>query len=107
MRADLFSSFCPAGRSQRGKMRTWAMGVCLVTLAVGPLHAQHSFPPDDVESGRNLYRGNCVVCHGPDGNTVAGVDLMHNRFRRASANEDIENIIINGIPGTAMPPHKF
>ena len=88
-------------------MRRWALRLGGLALAGGTLLAQHSFTPDDVEAGRNLYRGNCVVCHGPDGNTIAGVDLMHNKFRRASANEDIENIILNGIPGTAMPPNKF
>jgi putative heme-binding domain-containing protein len=87
--------------SRIGRLGIWAL------LAAGTLPAQHSFTPADVEEGRNLYRGNCVVCHGPDGNTVGGVDLMHNKFRSGSSNEAIEKVILSGIPGTAMPPHKF
>jgi putative heme-binding domain-containing protein len=88
-------------------MRIRALRIWILALTAGALLAQHSFTPADVEDGRNLYRGNCVVCHGPDGDTVAGVDLMHNKFRRGSTNEAIENVILSGIPGTAMPPHKF
>lgn len=69
--------------------------------------AQHTFSPADIDDGLRLFRANCVVCHGPDGDKISGVDLGHGKFRRASTNEDIENLIITGIPGTAMPPHNF
>ena len=79
---------------------------CLA-LAAGCLFAQHSFTPIDVEDGGRLYRANCTICHGAEGNEVAGIDLGHNKFRRAKDDDDIAAIIRTGIPGTAMPPNNF
>jgi cytochrome c oxidase cbb3-type subunit 3 len=80
---------------------------CCLLLAAGGLLAQHSFTPIDVEDGGRLYRANCSICHGAEGNEVAGIDLGHNKFRRAKDDDDIAEIIRTGIPGTAMPPNNF
>jgi putative heme-binding domain-containing protein len=77
-------------------------------LYVSSLFAQqHSYSPDDIAGGAMLYRANCSVCHGLEGDTVAGVDLRRGRFRRGSSDDDLMNVITNGIPGSAMPPHNF
>jgi cytochrome c oxidase cbb3-type subunit III len=78
-----------------------------LALAAGCLFGQHSFTPIDVEDGGRLYRANCSICHGAEGNEVAGIDLGHNKFRRAKDDDDIAAIIRTGIPGTAMPPNNF
>lgn len=83
------------------------MRLCLFFLAAGALLAQHSYTPSDVQDGGNLFRSNCVECHGVDGNLVAGVDLAHGKFRRASTDDELINIIRTGIPGTPMPPGNF
>src|SRR6266853_4963546 len=80
--------------------------IALFASAV-PLLAQHSFTPIDVEDGGRLYRANCSICHGAQGDGVAGIDLGHGRFRRAKSDDDIAGIIKTGIPGTAMPPNTF
>src|SRR5713226_3714018 len=80
--------------------------IALFAGAVG-LRAQHSFTPIDVEDGGRLYRANCSICHGAMGDGVAGIDLGHGKFRRATTDDDIANIIRTGIPGTAMPPNNF
>ncbi len=72
-----------------------------------PLFAQHSYGPADIEDGGKLFRANCVSCHGPEGNLVDGVDLGHGKFRRASTEDEVIQIIEDGIPGTAMPPNKL
>jgi putative heme-binding domain-containing protein len=76
-------------------------------LCVPTLPAQHSYTPADIEDGGKLFRTNCVACHGPEGNLVEGVDLGHGKFRRAATEDEVIEIIQEGIPGTAMPPNNF
>jgi putative heme-binding domain-containing protein len=76
-------------------------------ITTGALFAQHSFTPIDVEDGGRLYRANCSICHGAQGDGIAGIDLGHGKFRRAKTDDDIASIIRTGIPGTAMPPNNF
>lgn len=80
---------------------------CSLIAIAGALFAQHSYTPADVEDGGRLFRGNCVGCHGADGDLVPGIDLGHGKFRRASTDEDLVNIIRTGIPGTPMPPGNY
>ena len=61
----------------------------------------------DIERGSRLYGANCAFCHGASGAAIANVDLRSGKFRRASSDEDLGRLIIAGVPGTAMPPHKF
>jgi putative heme-binding domain-containing protein len=81
--------------------------LCLNLAAAGTLFAQHSFTPIDVEDGGRLFRANCTICHGAQGDGVPGIDLMHGKFRHAKDDDDIAAIIRTGIPGTAMPPNNF
>ena len=76
-------------------------------LPTGALRAQHGYSPLDIDEGRRLYRANCVLCHGPDGESVPGVDLGHGKFKRGKSDGDIIQIIRVGIPGTPMPPHNL
>jgi putative heme-binding domain-containing protein len=78
-----------------------------IPITAGCLFSQHSFTPIDVEDGGRLYRANCSICHGAEGQGVPGIDLGHNKFRHAKDDDDIAAIIRTGIPGTAMPPNNF
>ena len=80
--------------------------LCLA-LTAACVFGQHSFTPIDVEDGGRLYRANCSICHGAEGNGVPGIDLGHNKFRRAKDDDDLAAIIRSGTPGTAMPPNNF
>ena len=53
--------------------------------------------------GGQAYRVNCVGCHGGDGASVSGIDLGRGKFKIAQTDEDLVRIILNGVPGTAMP----
>jgi putative heme-binding domain-containing protein len=79
----------------------------LLAILCRCLFGQHSFTAIDVEDGGRLYRANCTICHGAEGNGVPGIDLAHNKFRRAKDDDDIAAIIRTGIAGTAMPPNNF
>ena len=71
------------------------------------MKAQHGYTPADIEEGGRQYRMNCITCHGPDGNLVAGVDLGHGKFRRASTDDDLVRTILNGVPGAGMPAFEM
>jgi putative heme-binding domain-containing protein len=81
--------------------------LCLQLIALGTLFGQHSFTPADIQEGGRLYRANCTICHGAQGDGVPGIDLGHGRFRHAQSDDDIAAIIRTGIAGTAMPPNNF
>jgi putative heme-binding domain-containing protein len=82
--------------------------LALVGLLLAPIAAfgQHDTAAD-IADGARAYRDNCANCHGPDGDTIDGVDLGRGQFRRASSDDDLVRIIRNGIPDTAMPPSRF
>ncbi|MQA31370.1 MAG: c-type cytochrome [Luteitalea sp.] len=61
----------------------------------------------DIETGSRLYAGQCALCHGTNGETVAGVDLRRGQFRRAVSDEDIAAVIASGIPTAGMPGFRF
>jgi len=76
--------------------------MAFMTLTASLGYAQQS--SSDAEGGKQLYQVNCSNCHGPNGNFVSGVDLMHGKFRRASTDNELVAIMEQGIPGTPMPP---
>jgi putative heme-binding domain-containing protein len=77
---------------------------CLLVLIAGVLCAQQGYSPADIQAGKQLYDVNCSACHGPNGDFVSGVDLGHGTFRRATTDNEIVAIMVQGIQGTPMPP---
>ena len=79
-----------------------------VLLAAGVVSAQQRvYIPAEIENGAWVYQANCAVCHGADGDGVAGTNFGVGRIRRASSDDELVRIIIGGIPGTPMPPSNF
>ncbi len=66
-----------------------------------------AYAPADVQYGARVYGEQCTVCHGGTGDGVTGVDLRANRFKRSSTDNDLRNVISDGVEGTGMPPFKF
>jgi putative heme-binding domain-containing protein len=79
----------------------------LLLALPGALRAQHTYTPADIQEGGRLFRVNCVLCHGPEGDQVPGIDLGHGRFRQTYSENALVKIIQNGIPGTGMPPNNL
>ena len=79
-------------------MRALQLGIILTALAAT------AFAQNPAAEGLRLYQANCNNCHGPNGDSITGVDLGHGKFRRASTDDELARIMINGIAGTGMPP---
>lgn len=104
-----FRSYRAQGRRARSLssilLVTVRFGACLFLAAA--LYAQTNYTPGEVADGHRLYLANCAGCHGPEGDAVPGVTLGNGKFRHASSDDDIVQIVRNGISGTAMPPGNF
>jgi mono/diheme cytochrome c family protein len=61
----------------------------------------------DIETGSRLYAAQCALCHGSNGDVVAGVDLRRGQFRRVASDEDIARLIVTGIPDAGMPGFRL
>jgi putative heme-binding domain-containing protein len=85
----------------------WLGGACVLLLTAGALQAQHSYTAADVEDGARIYQANCSGCHGPEGDLVPGVNFAHGQFLSVKSDEDLQRVILKGIPGTPMPAANF
>jgi cytochrome c oxidase cbb3-type subunit III len=90
----------------------WVQIVVFIAASTVFLPAQESvatlsnpFTSDaDVAGGEKIFLSQCASCHGRDGRGGAsGPDLSSGRFKRATSDESIFQIVNKGIPGTTMP----
>ena len=56
----------------------------------------------DINQGRNFFRVWCARCHGLDARGAKGPDLTNGVFRHVRNDEELYNVVANGIPGTDM-----
>jgi putative heme-binding domain-containing protein len=88
-------------------MRKLSLCIFFAGFAAGALRAQHSYTAADVEDGARLYQQNCFGCHGPEGDLVPGVNFARGQFLSVKSDEDLQRVILKGIPGTPMPAANF
>lgn len=86
--------------------------VCVLLLGASASAAaqnlqDHAYTAADVTAGGQLYARQCQLCHGPNGDGVAGVDLRRGQFKRVTSDEDIARVIANGIAAGGMPSFNF
>ena len=94
------------------RMTSAVLRTALALWCLSPEHLaaqEHAgqYSQADIELGSRLYGANCALCHGVNGDAVPSIDLRSGKFRRASSDEELGRLILTGVPGTAMPPHKF
>ena len=89
---------------------TW-LAAALAAVAGAPARAQpqHAgqYEQADIEYGARLYSGRCVICHGERGDGMPGVNLRSGRFKNASTDRELTNVVRDGVAGTAMAPNAF
>jgi putative heme-binding domain-containing protein len=61
-------------------------------------------PAIDWAKAKRVFDANCAGCHGPEGVGGKGPALAVPKLPRARTNEQLAGIIVEGIPGTVMPP---
>jgi putative heme-binding domain-containing protein len=88
---------------------TALLGTAALLSAQNPTLQGHpeDYARADIEYGARIYAEQCDRCHGPAGTGVSGVDLHSGRFRNASSDMQLRNVITNGFPTAGMPPFKL
>jgi putative heme-binding domain-containing protein len=79
------------------------LALLLLLLPGGRLAVAQHETGADVFGGEQAFQSFCASCHGRAGNQIANVDLGHGVFRKPYADDELLDIVIKGIPGTAMP----
>jgi putative heme-binding domain-containing protein len=90
----------------------WILALVLLVATGTPALAQggrdHAdYVAADIAYGANLYAKHCSQCHGATGDSVGTVDLRSGKFKNASSEQQLTNLVRSGIPGTGMPGFKF
>lgn len=85
-----------------------ALVSCLFALGLSaPSIAQeisdHQYTSESIQAGSRVYVQQCALCHGPQGDTIDGINLRQGQFRTASSDEDLARIISEGAAGGRMP----
>src|SRR5262245_64385060 len=55
-----------------------------------------------VAAGAIIY-GQCVLCHGVNGDQISGVDLRQGKFLTVASDADLVRLLATGRPGSGMP----
>lgn len=80
-------------------------GAAVVYFGItAPVFAQeHEYSADQIQAGYRLYVGQCQICHGNNGDNIAGVNLARQQFKTVRSDDDIRSTITTGNPA-GMPP---
>ena len=84
------------------------MASLLIALLAGiPLQAQeagdHQYTSEAIMAGSRVYVQQCALCHGPQGETVDGINLRRGQFRTATTDDDLRRVISQGAAEGRMP----
>ena len=83
------------------------LGLVAATESVIAQAQDHQYSTTEIQAGSRLYGAQCALCHGNNGDGIAGVNLPRQQFRRASTDDDIKNTITTGVAAAGMPPFRL
>jgi putative heme-binding domain-containing protein len=63
-----------------------------------------SAPKIDWARAKRVFDANCAGCHGPEGVGGKAPPLAVPKLSRGRTDAQLADVIVNGIPGTVMPP---
>jgi cytochrome c oxidase cbb3-type subunit 3 len=93
----------------RGWSRRLGISACaamlLASMACDPPGKPKPVPPssENIMDFATLYGENCAGCHGADGRNGPGRVLNDPLYLAVIPRDELQNVIANGRPGTAMP----
>jgi putative heme-binding domain-containing protein len=61
----------------------------------------------DIAYGAQIFKAQCTPCHGENGDAIGGLNFRAGQFKRVTTDNELRNIINNGVPGTAMAAWHF
>ncbi|MBV9551053.1 MAG: c-type cytochrome [Alphaproteobacteria bacterium] len=87
----------------------WLLGPALLLCLGLPVRAQedHAYTAEQIQGGYRLYASQCQLCHGLNGDGVAGTSLSRQQFRFVTTDADIRRMVTNGSTGGGMPPFSL
>jgi putative heme-binding domain-containing protein len=77
--------------------------LALSFMLVAPINSVSS---EEWGTGQAIFNSNCAICHGRDGRGGRGPNLFGS-LRNGNLDSNVETVIRNGLPGTAMPKFNF
>lgn len=84
-------------------MRSPVFFAAVLAMTAAPaLSAQDEPSPADLAAGERLFESQCVRCHGVGGTGGVAPALTRPTLRRAPDDAALTQVILAGIPGTAM-----
>src|SRR5882724_3122935 len=83
------------------------LGLVATTQSAIAQAQDHQYSTSEIQAGYRLYGSQCALCHGNNGDGIAGVNLPRQQFRRASTDADIRNTVSTGVASAGMPPFKL
>ena len=82
----------------------FSVGAAVVLLSPSSVESQNPYTSaGDVAEGRRIFELDCAPCHGGDARGGRGPDLTRGTFRHASTDDQLREIIREGIDDTEMP----
>jgi mono/diheme cytochrome c family protein len=64
-------------------------------------------PAIDFARAKRVFDTSCAGCHGPEGRGGKGPSLAVPKLRHARTDDELAEILRDGIPGTEMPPSWY
>lgn len=85
----------------------WLAASAVVPGRAAAQVADHQYSTAEIQAGSRLYGAQCALCHGQNGEGVAGVSLPRQQFRRARSDDDLRSTITTGVTAAGMPGFRL